>query len=64
MFKVGAQRSRSYFHTVGKRCRQYKELTLISRIIQLGTIDHHKRKMPIVRSEVKVRVSFRKALAV
>ena len=50
MFKVGAQRSRSYFHTVGKRCRQYKELTLISRIIQLGTIDHHKRKMPIVRS--------------
>ena len=51
MFKVGAQRSRSYYHTVGKRCRQYKELTLISRIIQLGTIDHHKRKMPIVRSE-------------
>ena len=40
-FKVGGQRSRSYFHIVGKRCRQITELTISFRIIQLRTIDLH-----------------------
>ena len=42
------QRSRSYCHIVGKRCRQDTEWTVNSRIIQLGKIDHHdERKVPI-----------------
>ena len=38
-FKVRGQRSRSHRHIVGKRCMTQK--TLSSRIIQLGTMDHH-----------------------
>ena len=61
-FKVGDQRSRSYFHKVGKRCRQDTESTISSRIIQLGKIGHHdERKMFIVfqdrRSKLKVALS-------
>ena len=45
--KVGGQWSRLYYHIVGKRCRQGTAVS--SRIIQIGTIDHHdERKMPII----------------
>ena len=59
VFKVRGQRSKSYCHIEGKRCRQETERTISFRIIQLCTIDHHgERKMLIVffRSEVKLNI--------
>ena len=47
-FKVSGQRSRSYCHIVGKRCRQDTEWTVSSIFIQLCTIHQHdERKMLI-----------------
>ena len=53
-FKVGGQRSKLYCHIIlGKcdriRCRQDTNSTESSKILHLGTNDHHdKRKIPIV----------------
>ena len=58
-FKVRGQRSRSFCHIVGKRCRRDAEWTVSSRSIQHGTIDHHdKRKVPIVYQGQRSRSNY------
>ena len=55
-FQIGGQRSRLYFHIVGKRlripCRQYTDWTKSSRILQLGA--EAEDSYCYSRSEVKV----------